>query len=500
MSASKTILLIDDEIGDVETQHHRTFARTHAALPFQFHFCPARGGTEYTVCSALRAIDAMAAVRLPDLVLLDLQFGPRGQRLGLEILREINAYHPTVPVLILSSLDRDVTTLGLCLEDGAVGFVPKAASPKVLRESVERAIAIAGSHVLLGNSPAMRELRRQAARLSPYDQIPVLIRGERGTGKERVARHIHHNGTRCHGLLVAVNCAAIPETLIESELFGSDKGSFTGAVSQRIGLIERAHGGVLFLDEIGDLPRSVQAKLLRVLQDGTFRRVGDSNEELISDFHLICATNADLEKQLDEGTMRHDFHERIAAVTVQTPPLRACTGDIPELANHFLRQLGLEGKKVLDAEVLDVLSNFTWPGNVRQLQRVIQEAVVRSEDSVSITRQHLPEFVRQGERQQPANRESHPSAHGLLPSDPAVWARFRLRHELELILAAKEHIQSYKGQQWKAEFMRLMYPHCKAANAKGFSDLVKRLSQGPWGDPEWSKDSELKRLIDSLDN
>jgi len=180
----------------------------------------------------------------------------------------------------MSAVERDVQALSRCLESGATGFVGKNLNSAALEQAIERAIEISESHAILGNSRPLKDLRRQAARLSPYDNIPVLISGERGTGKERVARYIHHNGPRSDGPFVPVNCAGIPLGLLEAELFGAEKGAYTGADSLRRGYIERAHQGVLFLDEIGDMPTSTQAKLLRVLQDGTFRRIGVTEEEI----------------------------------------------------------------------------------------------------------------------------------------------------------------------------------------------------------------------------
>jgi DNA-binding NtrC family response regulator len=491
METKTQILLIDDQIGESGSPHQRAFLRGHGDLPFQFHFSSARNGKGFSVKAAL---GPLGSVQHTDLVLLDLNFGENNDRLGLDILRELGARHPGLPVLILSALDRDVSVLGKCLEEGAIGFVEKTAKPRALREAVERAVEMAHSHILIGKSRALRDLRRQAARLSPYDQIPVLIVGERGTGKERVARYIHHNGPRQACPFVAVNCAAIPETLIESEFFGAEKGAYTGATSTRIGFFERAHGGLLFLDEIGDMPLTTQAKLLRVLQDGTYRRIGSSEQELKANFQLVCATNVEPTELLAKGRLREDFYDRIAAVTVRTPPLRECKPDIPELATHFLRQLGVAERKRLSAEVLDTFGNFSWPGNVRQLQRAIQEAVVRSEDSPEITIEHLPVFLRP---RGAAAKDSAPSSSGAteLPDEPGEWPRARLLAEIELALEAKRRVQAYKGKQWKAEFMRLMYPRCKAANAKGFDDLIKRLTQGPWGEPELELAAQLRDLV-----
>ncbi|MEI6085051.1 MAG: sigma 54-interacting transcriptional regulator [Verrucomicrobiota bacterium] len=198
------------------------------------------------------------------------------------------------------------------------------------------------------------------------------------------------------------NCAAIPESLIEAELFGAEKGAYTGAIATRIGYLERANGGVLFLDEIGNMALSAQAKLLRVLQDKTYRRVGVSEAEIMADIQLICATNVEPETLIREGKLREDFYDRIAAMPIFTPPLRDCISDLPELAKHFLRELGLEGKKRLSRPVLQAMKEYLWPGNIRELRRAIQEAVVRSEKTGEVTLDHLPptisKKVRRGHR------------------------------------------------------------------------------------------------------
>lgn len=495
MTERVSILVIDDETGVPDSAHQRAFLRAHGGSALDFRFSAARRGSRYSVSAAM---ESLTAEQLPALVLLDLCFGPEGDRLGLDILREATTRFPTIPVLILSSLNRDITALGRCLEEGAIGFVEKSATPKELREAVGRALNIACSHLLVGQSPGLRELRRQAARLSPYDQIPVLIVGERGTGKERVARYIHANGPRSAKPFIAVNCAAIPENLIEGEFFGAEKGAYTGATVQRTGFFERAHGGVLLLDEVGNMPLTTQAKLLRALQDGTYRRVGSSETELRADFQLICATNEDPAQLLEKGRLREDFYDRIAAITVRTPPLRECRADIPELASHFLRQLGLAETKRLSSALLERLLAYDWPGNVRQLQRAVQEAVVRSEDADQVLPDHLPDFLRPRSPVAPPTDAPASPDSSILPEEPAAWPEARLRAELELALAAKRRVQAYKGGQWKAEFMRLMYPHCKAANAKGFDDLIKRLTQGPWGVPDSSANQNLAALIKQL--
>ena len=320
------ILVIDDQIGETNSPHQRSFLRAYAHSPLEFYFESCGDGNRYTPDKAIQALHEHPET---DLVLLDIKFGGEDDRLGYKILPLLTAQFPSIPVLIMSSVDRDVESLGRCLEDGAVGFITKNQNPDAFKTAVTQALAIARSHVLLGQSTLLRELRRQAARLSPYDQIPVLIVGERGTGKDKVARYIHHSGPRSHGPFVAVNCAAIPESLVEVELFGAEKGAYTGAVAIRIGYLERASGGVLFLDEIGNMAVAAQAKLLRVLQDRTFRRVGVSEYEITADIQLICATNIEPNTFIREGKLREDFYDRIAAVTIFTPPLRDCISDLP---------------------------------------------------------------------------------------------------------------------------------------------------------------------------
>jgi len=286
---------------------------------------------------------------------------------------------------------------------------------------------------------------------------------------------------------------------LEAELFGAEKGAYTGATSTRIGYLERANHGVLFLDEIGNMPLSTQAKLLRALQDKSFRRVGVSEAEITSDFQVICATNVDPAELVAEGRLREDFYDRVAAVAVKTPPLRDCREDIPELGNHFLRELGLQNKKRLSSQVLRTFNDYVWPGNVRELNRAVQQAVVLSENARVIELAHLPDKYRPPALKSiKRNAANGISAIVILADDPSTWPRERLLSELRLCVEAKVRIQRYKGKQWKAEFMRLMYPHCKAQNAKGFNDLIRRLTKGPWGMQDWTTDQSLSALLKEL--
>lgn len=486
------ILMIDDQIGKTNSPHQRSFIRAYSRLPmiFQFESCASEASFDLS-----KAVQALRDHPETDLVLLDIKFGSSDDRLGYKILPLLTSQFPAVPVLMMSSVDRDVESLGRSLEDGAVGFVSKDLKPEALQKVISQTLAMARSHVLLGQSALLRELRRKAAQLSPYDQIPVLIVGERGTGKDGVARYIHHSGPRSQGPFIAVNCAAIPETLIETELFGAEKGAYTGADTTRIGYLERAKDGVLFLDEIGNMSLTVQTKLLRVLEDRTFRRIGVSKEELPADFQLVCATNVEPELLIREGKLREDFYDRIAAVTVHTPLLRECITDLPELANHFLNELGLKEIKTLSRAALQAMKGYDWPGNMRELRRTIQSAVVRSEQCSEITLDHFPEVISKKFKSIPRKEASGVSP---LPDDTAQWPRERLLYELRMAVEARRRIQAYKGGQWKSEFMRLMYPECMAANAKGFNDLIRRLTKGPWGDPVVTQDDELRQYLKEL--
>jgi DNA-binding NtrC family response regulator len=489
VATNLAVLVIDDQLGVAGSLQQKGFFRNYEQLPYSFIFESCAVDDQYEPGRALEAVEREDGIAI---VLLDLKFGS-DDLLGLRILEMLSQRYPSLPVLIMSGAERDVETLGRCLEGGAVGFVEKHRSPEYLRGAIERAFSLVHSHLILGQTPPLRELRRQAARLSPYDQIPVLILGERGTGKERVARYIHDSGPRRLGPFVPINCAAVPEGLFEAEFFGAEAGAYTGAKTRRIGYLERAHGGTLFLDEVGLLPLAMQAKLLRVLQERSFNRLGSSGSEVSSNFQLVSATNVDPQVLVAEGRMREDFFDRIAAVPVRTPPLRDCLADMPLIASHFLTRL-VGDKKTLAPETIDALRRYEWPGNVRELQRVLQEAVVRSEDASALLVSHLP----------PHLRSSGQAAAGSTSADTAArdtddWVRRRLLAELRIAIEAKRDIERYKGRHWKAEFMRKVYPLCRAQNAKGLSDLIRRLTKGPWGDPKAARDPELGPLITELE-
>jgi two-component system nitrogen regulation response regulator GlnG len=252
---------------------------------------------------------------------------------------------------------------------------------------------------IVGRSPVMQEMSKAIGRIAPQD-VNVLILGESGTGKELVARAIYQHSRRADRPFLVINCAAIPDTLLESELFGHEQGAFTGAVRRRIGKFEQCNGGTLFLDEIGDMAPDLQAKMLRVLQDQRFERLG-SNETLQTQVRVLAATNHDLEKLVEEGRFRKDLYYRLKVVTIQVPPLRARLDDIAELAHYFLfrfdHELGL-GLRGFAPEALERLQTYAWPGNVRELQSVIKQAMLNASGHIL-----LEEFL-------PANLRSAPPA------------------------------------------------------------------------------------------
>jgi len=348
-----------------------------------------------------------------DLVLLDVKLGEDN---GIEFLRRIKAravgedagpsrVDPDVPVIMISghaSIEDAVKATRL----GAFDFLEKPLDRnRVLvtaRNAAERRrmqvqvsslrAAVDSRYELLGQSPAMLELRRQIAKVAPT-RSRVLITGDSGTGKELIARAIHRNSPVADKAFVKVNCAAIPPELIESELFGHERGAFTGAVAKKRGLFEVAHGGTIFLDEIGDMSLSAQAKVLRVLQTGEFARVG-GEQTLRTDCRVVAATNKDLEKAVAAGQFRDDLFFRLNVVPIQSPPLCDRREDIPLLAESFVAECCNENgfaHKEIDPGVLDRLKSYDWPGNVRELRNVVERLVIMSDDV--ITERDLPPYL-----------------------------------------------------------------------------------------------------------
>jgi DNA-binding NtrC family response regulator len=343
---------------------------------------------------------------LPDLVLLDIMLPGIG---GVETLKEIKSRFPDLPVIMLSAqgkVDVAIETLKL----GATDYFSKPVDFAKLEISVKNAIQThdlsrevsrlreaVGKPVhfenIISDNGAMQEVFKLVQKVMDND-ICVLVLGESGTGKELIARAIHYNGIRKKDPFVVVNCASIPHDLLESELFGHEKGAFTGAHQRRIGKFEQASGGTLFLDEIGELDLSLQAKLLRVIQSKQFERVG-GNETLTTDVRLVSATNRDLVKMVSQKMFREDLYFRLATFPIMLPPLRDRRSDILVLAEHFLKKFASEvGKKDLgfSRKALKLLYEYAWPGNIRELENAIQRAVLMA-DGPAIAERDLPMAV-----------------------------------------------------------------------------------------------------------
>ena len=351
---------------------------------------------EYEVCQAANRVEAIALMRRlePAVVLQDLGLPPdaAGVSEGLSTLREILALAPQTKVIVVTGND-DRENAIKAIAHGAYDFYQKPVDTEVLKLIVSRALHI---HALEAENRRLREAQaesplagiiatdesmlricRMIEKVAPAE-VSVLILGESGTGKELLARAVHDLSPRRSGPFVAINCAAIPEQLLESELFGHEKGAFTGAVKTTAGKIEHASGGTLFLDEIGDMPLPLQAKLLRFLQDRRIERVG-GRQEIAVDVRIVCATNQDLQRAIAEQRFREDLFFRISEVTVQIPPLRDRRADAVVLAHAFLRRAGASAGKPrrgFTDEAIAAIEAHRWPGNVRELENKVRSAVI----------------------------------------------------------------------------------------------------------------------------
>jgi len=354
----------------------------------------------YGVAEALIAIEQAATgpLRL-DVVCTDLSM-PDGN--GLEVVRAVRRRLENTPVVMLTAYASISTTVE-AMRLGCVTILEKpmemAQLERELRAAIGDSLAVAGGFAaagaagLVGNSPALRDLLGTLARVAPTSSS-VLITGESGTGKELVAQAIHQLSRRAQGPLVAVNCAAIPEQLLESELFGHVKGAFTGALAARAGRFRAAHGGTLFLDEIGELPLALQSKLLRVLQDKSVLPVGAAQAEAV-DFRLVAATNRNLEEMIKTNQFREDLFYRLNVLPINLPPLRDRRNDIEVLATYFIEKFNQQhGKKItgLSPEAMAILKAHNWPGNIRELENVIEHAFV-IESTNELTPESLPESL-----------------------------------------------------------------------------------------------------------
>jgi DNA-binding NtrC family response regulator len=345
------------------------------------------------------------AASCPDVILLDLRLPDQS---GLDVLTQLRGIDARVPVVFVTVV-RSADSAIEAMRHGAYDYLLKPIDLQKLDRVISEAIKVArfmrepaivtetppdddvAGEAIIGSCPGMQEAYKAIGRVADQS-FPVLITGESGTGKELVARAIYQHGPRAKAPFLALNCAAIPENLLESELFGHEKGSFTGADRRRIGKFEQCSGGTLFLDEIGDMPPATQAKMLRALQDQTFERVG-GNDTIRTDVRLIAATHRDLKAWSEDGKFRPDLYYRLGVFTIHLPALRERGDDLSLLIRHFLRRFGRElGRDVREAapEAIERLRAYSWPGNIRELQSVLKQALLRAGGNVL-----LPAFLPQ---------------------------------------------------------------------------------------------------------
>jgi two-component system nitrogen regulation response regulator GlnG len=403
-----TLLVIDDE-PSVRYSFRRVFEEDGVEVL-----------TASTAAEGLRQLRD----RAPDVVILDLQLPDRS---GLELFHDIQALDPKRPVIFITAHGTTETAIE-SMKGGAFDYLVKPVDLDKLSQVLDRALEASRlMHVpavlpvedsvdrIVGRSQVMQEMCKAIGRIAPQD-VNVLIVGESGTGKELVARALYHHSRRAERPFLAINCAAIPETLLESELFGHEQGAFTGAHRRHIGKFEQCNGGTLFLDEIGDMTPALQAKMLRVLQEQRFERLG-SNETVRTQVRVLAATNHDLEKLVGEGRFRKDLYYRLKVVTIAVPPLRTRLDDVAELAHYFLfrfdRELGLD-LRAFAPESLELLQNYSWPGNVRELQSVIKEAMLHTSGHLL-----LPEFLPDSLRRAPGVSPPAPETTGTTELDVA---------------------------------------------------------------------------------
>jgi DNA-binding NtrC family response regulator len=361
-------------------------------------------GDEFDVEVARNGLEALAKVAENeyDMLILDIMM-PKMD--GIEVLQRVKESHPDIDVIMITGLN-EIDTAVKAMKLGAFDYLPKPFDPeefelvvaraferrRLLQENVNLKNEVSARYSfenIIGSSPPMQSVYRLVARCAPTNST-VMLRGESGTGKELIARAIHFNSLRKDKPFVTVDCASLSENLLESELFGHVKGSFTGAVANKKGLLEEANGGTLFLDEIGNISMSTQAKLLRFIQEKEFKAVGDTTARTVN-IRLITATNKNLETMVSGGEFRDDLYYRINIFPIEVPPLRQRRDDIPSLAFHFLsvfsKEMGREVKE-FSAEAMNLLMNHDWPGNVRELENVINRAVILASDE-TIRQAHL---------------------------------------------------------------------------------------------------------------
>ncbi|MCG8550750.1 MAG: sigma-54 dependent transcriptional regulator [Desulfobacterales bacterium] len=374
---NKTILFIDD---DSSLRRVTEYNLTSAG----FHVLTADSGR-----AGLEIFEA----REPDLVVSDVKLGDIN---GLDLLEKVKTTSPDIPVIIITAFG-SIEMAVKAMNNGAFNFITKPFDRETLIRSCEKALELrglrsrtrilthevnrlTGTEGIISASPVMKELLDTASRAAG-SEATVLISGESGTGKEVLARLIHQNSPRNHGPMVAVNCAAIPSTLLESELFGHVRGAFTGAVRDRKGHFRTASGGTLFLDEIGDLAMDVQVKLLRAIQERQIQPVGAEKPQDV-DIRIIAATNLDLRERILRGEFRKDLFYRLSVIPLFIPPLRERPEDIPALAAHFLKKFNAPADVKFHEDALAAMKSYAWPGNIREMQNIVERCIILKKGTV----------------------------------------------------------------------------------------------------------------------
>ena len=431
----------------------------------------------YLVHEAATGLEVVEKVKAesPDLVIMDVRMPELD---GIEALSRVKATNPRTAVLIMTAFGSSNAAIR-AMELGAFDYITKpfeldkidhqvtkvfeyqelAAEVEVLRGEIS---SLVQTERIVGNSPAMQEVYKTIGKVAKSDAT-VLVTGESGTGKELVAEALHYNSNRRAGPMVKVSCAALPETLLEAELFGHEKGSFTGAMTQRRGRFEMADKGTIFLDEIGEMSLQTQTKLLRVLQDRKIERLGSSLPIKV-DLRIICATNKDLQKQVEQTKFRDDLFYRLNVINIHMPPLRERKEDIPALVEHFLakhRYSATAQPAAISEEALRRLMEYDWPGNVRELENVVERAVVLSRGQV-ITSRELPFGDHEAD-----GEEGHGDE---LPTERSFFKKSVAQFEKDLIMKA---LRDAGGNRSKAAEMlgiyrRLLYAKIKEYGLEGY--------------------------------
>jgi two-component system nitrogen regulation response regulator GlnG len=389
--------------------------------------------------------------RQPDVIVTDIRMPGVS---GLKLLSDINARAPGIPVIIMTAYT-DLESAVASYRGGAFEYLPKPfdvdEAVGLIRRALEHRhqrrtapVAAENSSEIIGSAVSMQEVFRAIGRLSTSN-LSVLINGESGTGKELVARALHNHSPRADRPFIAINIAAVPSELLESELFGHEKGAFTGATAQRRGRFEQADGGTLFLDEIGDMPTELQTRLLRVLSDGRFYRVG-GHDQIDTDVRIIAATNQNLEERVKAGRFRDDLFHRLNVIRIHVPALRERRSDIPELGRHFLKrsaaELGVEPKE-FSAEAAELFAQMPWPGNVRQLENACRWLTVMAPSQL-IRIEDLPPEFRSDVPPRPTANDWQANLRSLIEErlargDDEIFKEFNARFERLLIEAVLRH-------------------------------------------------------------